>query len=180
MEYEILKRKETAGDEGTKSGAWILVKRDHDVHPFVTAWKGDVDTSWCWGNYFADIDEATKDFQSRAGIKIDMDSYMDKFDKVIDVVIEDEIFAEWYNAHGVAYCKNIVRLTMESHPIDFDRILKLLDPSSDLRPMTIANVMHDFTGLVRYFNFQTEKLTHAFMPRFAKLEHHWVDEHIVG
>ena len=108
-----------------------------------------------------------------------IDAYMDKFDKVLDVVIEDEVFAEWYNTHGVTYCKNIVRLTMESNPIDFDRILKLLDPSSDLRPMTIANVMHDFTGLVRYFNFQTEKLEHAFMPRFAKLEHHWVDDVLV-
>ena len=71
MEYEILKRKETAGDEGTKSGAWILVKRlDHAALngdlAFVTAWKGDVDTSWCWGNYFADIEDATKDFQSRS------------------------------------------------------------------------------------------------------------------
>ena len=125
----------------------------------------------------SDLDSAARSSHNEDGENA-ADAYMDKFARVIELVRGDDQFNEWHDVCGDMLHAAVFE-TMESHTIDFDRILKLLDPSSDLRPMTIANVMHDFTGLVRYFNFRTEKLEHAFMPRFAKLDHHWVDEHIV-
>ena len=114
-----------------------------------------------------------------------IDAYMDKLAKVVELMTGDfsgdnphnAQFAEWHNVFG-DMLRIAVSDTMESVPLDLDRMIKVLDPFGNL-PMASAHVMHDLGGIVRYYDPITGKLDPTFMPRFAKLEHHWVDEHIV-
>jgi|LGOV01.1.fsa_nt_gb hypothetical protein len=65
MSYTVLKSHATPAASMTRAGAVILVDRDTSFQPYVTAWRGDGDNSWCWGHYFNDLDEATADYDAR-------------------------------------------------------------------------------------------------------------------
>jgi hypothetical protein len=66
MEYTILRKTPTPGGDGTNPGSWILVRRDHDLHPFITAWRADNATQWDQGNYHSDLQEAIDDYNLRS------------------------------------------------------------------------------------------------------------------
>lgn len=62
---KIVKRHPTPADRGTRPGAVILVNRGGCYEPFVTAWLGDGDSSWCWGHYFHSLEDALEDYAKR-------------------------------------------------------------------------------------------------------------------
>ncbi len=114
-----------------------------------------------------------------------IDAYMDKLAKVVELMTGDfsgdnphnAQFAEWHNVFG-DMLRIAVSDTMESVPLDLDRMIKVLDPFGNL-PMASAHVMHDLGGIVGHYDPITGELDPTFMPRFAKLEHHWVDDVLV-
>lgn len=131
----------------------------------------------------SDLDSAARSSHNEDGENA-IDAYMDKFARVIELMRGDLYngdydsgFDEWHDAFG-NMLKIAVSDTMESVPLDLDRMIKVLDPFGNL-PMASAHVMHDLGGIVRYYDPITGKLDPTFMPRFAKLEHHWVDDVLV-
>ncbi len=63
--YPIIVSSRTPGDHATRPGRVILVHREGVAQPYVTAWLGDGDSSWCWGHYFDDDKTAHEDFVRR-------------------------------------------------------------------------------------------------------------------
>lgn len=64
--FPIIASSPTPRDHATRAGRVILVERIHNPYdPWVTAWLGDGDTSWCWGHYFADPEDAKQDYAER-------------------------------------------------------------------------------------------------------------------
>lgn len=64
--YPIIASSPTPRDTTTRAGRVILVMRNHEPYePYVTAWAGDGDSSWCWGHYFKDFDDASHDYTKR-------------------------------------------------------------------------------------------------------------------
>lgn len=63
--YPILESTATEADHATRPGHVILVQRDQEHQPFVTAWLGEGDTGWTWGHYFQDRADAEGDYRSR-------------------------------------------------------------------------------------------------------------------
>lgn len=63
---QIIAQHRTPADYATRPGRVVLVKREHDLHPYVTGWLGDGDSQWCWGHYFGNAEEAAEDFRRRA------------------------------------------------------------------------------------------------------------------
>ena len=105
------------------------------------------------------------------------DAYMDKFARVIKLMSGNDQFDEWDNAFGDMLWDAVFE-TMDSTPLDLDRMIKWLDPSNNM-PMASGQIMHDLGGIVRHFDPTTGKIEPTFMPRFAKLEHHWVDTYLI-
>ena len=112
------------------------------------------------------------------------DAYMDKFARVIELMTGDPdngdydaSFVEWHNAFGDMLHAAVFE-TMDSTPLDLDRMIKVLDPFGNL-PMAGAHVMHDLGGIIRHFDPTTGEIEPTFMPRFAKLKAHWVDDVLV-
>jgi len=112
------------------------------------------------------------------------DAYMDKFARVIELMTGspdngdyDSGFVEWHDAFGDMLHAAVFE-TMDSTPLDLDRMIKVLDPFGNL-PMAGAHIMHDLGGIVRHFDPSIGKIEPTFMPRFAKLKHHWVDDVLV-
>ena len=123
-----------------------------------------------------DLDSAARSSHNE-GSENARDAYMEKFAKVIELMKRNERFAEWHDAFHFELRASVLS-TMESTPLDLDRMLKWLDPSADM-PTASQHIMHDLTGIVQHFNSDTWELDPTFSPRFAKLDHHWGDEHIV-
>lgn len=64
--YPVLASFATPGDRITRPGHVILVDRGPESpHRYVTAWIGEGDSSWCWGHYISERDQAEADFRSR-------------------------------------------------------------------------------------------------------------------
>jgi len=130
-----------------------------------------------------DLDSAARSSHNEDGDNA-ADAYMDKFAKVIELMTGDPTngdydssFVEWHDAFGDMLHAAVFE-TMDSTPLDFDRMIKWLDPFADM-PMASAHVMHDLGGIVRHFDPTIGKIEPTFSPRFAKLEHHWVDDVLV-
>lgn len=65
MAHKIIQEHKTPAASATRAGRVILVDRGCEHEPFVTAWLGDGDSSWCWGHYFNDRAKAEADFAAR-------------------------------------------------------------------------------------------------------------------
>ena len=63
--YPILMQHKTPAAPMTRAGRVVLVQINNKHTPYVTAWLGDGDASWCSGHYFSDKDEAAQDFDAR-------------------------------------------------------------------------------------------------------------------
>lgn len=68
--YPIRASFETPKRFATRAGRFILVERDTDHEPWVTAWLGDGDTGWISGHYFSARWKAEKDFLERCSTEI--------------------------------------------------------------------------------------------------------------
>ena len=123
-----------------------------------------------------DLDSANRSSHTESSENA-ADAYMDKFARVIELMRGGDQFDEWHNAFGDMLHAAVFD-TMDSVPLDLDRMIKWLDPSANM-PMASGHIMHDLGGIVRYYDPTIGKLDPTFMPRFAKLEHHWVDDTIV-
>jgi len=123
-----------------------------------------------------DLDSAARSSHNEDGENA-IDAYMDKFARVIELMSGDDQFDEWHNAFGDMLHAAVFE-TMDSTPLDLDLMIKWLDPSNNM-PMASGHVMHDLGGIVGHFDPTIGKIDPTFSPRFAKLDHHWVDEHIV-
>lgn len=64
--YQILASHHVPAHDATREGAVILVDREERQDRYVTAWAGTGDEEWCWGHYYSDLTEATKDYASRS------------------------------------------------------------------------------------------------------------------
>lgn len=62
---QVIAQMSTPAAPATRAGRVILVERDSSYEPYVTAWIGDGDKSWCWGHYFDSETEARADFFHR-------------------------------------------------------------------------------------------------------------------
>ena len=122
-----------------------------------------------------DLDSAARSSHNENGDAAD--AYMDKFARVIKLMAGDDQFNEWHDAFG-DMLGDAVFETMESNPLDLDRMIKWLDPSANM-PMARSNVMHDLGGIVRHFDPTIGELDPTFLPRFAKLAPHWVDTYLI-
>ena len=66
MNYEVLKSHPTPSAPATLAGDVILADIGEDrLHRYVTGWRAEGDTSWNWGHYFNDLNEATHDYKLR-------------------------------------------------------------------------------------------------------------------
>ena len=68
--YPIRAAMQAPATAGTRPGRIILVQRNCQHDPWVTAWQGGTeaegfDRSWCWGHYFENRDDALVDFAAR-------------------------------------------------------------------------------------------------------------------
>lgn len=50
---------------GTRDGWIVVVQREHELHPYITAVLFEDDTEWVWGHYHATAREAFIDFDAR-------------------------------------------------------------------------------------------------------------------
>lgn len=65
MPDTILATHPTPRSPGTCAGRFILVKRDHGYHPYVSWWENTDLGGRHWGHYFATEEEAQSDFKQR-------------------------------------------------------------------------------------------------------------------
>lgn len=68
--FNIIATYFTPADHMTRAGRYILVEREHEHSPYVTAWQGydeegNLDNSWCHGNYMPNKKTALEDFIRR-------------------------------------------------------------------------------------------------------------------
>ena len=120
-----------------------------------------------------DLDSAARSSHNE-GSENARDAYMDKFARVIERAKQNSQFAEWHDAFHFELNAAIFE-TMDSNPLDLDRMLNWLDDLS-----TSHHIMHDLGGIVRHFDPTTGELDPTFEPRFAKQPYHWTDDVVVG
>lgn len=63
--HKVIEAHHTPADRGTREGFVVLVDRACEFQPFVTAWAGLGDNSWCWGHYFQHESSAREDYDIR-------------------------------------------------------------------------------------------------------------------